>query len=297
MPAFNDFAARKIREAQTARICPLETVEDRSDDYPLDSIGSDWTRALYDGPFHLHRVPPDGPPAVSLVFVQSRDGNTGAENPADLGAGDSDKHLIYEGLSRVAADGVLAGATTANSPGVFFSVWHPQLVALRAALGLPRHPAQVIVTGRACIDVDTALVLNVPSVAAFVLATPHACAALDDGLKKRPWVEVVPIEGDGLGGALRRLRREHGLDRISAIGGRTTATSLLDDGLVQDLYLTTSSCAGGEPGTPFYVGRRPPTLLPVVTKRSTDPTAPLVFEHLLTLPSLRSSSTPRPSPA
>ena len=71
---------------------------------------------------------------MSLVFVQSRDGNTGANNPAELGGGPTDKYLIYEGLSRVAADGVMAGASTIGK-SVFFSITHPQLVALAARVG------------------------------------------------------------------------------------------------------------------------------------------------------------------
>jgi hypothetical protein len=47
-------------------------------------------------------------------------------------------HLIYEGLSRVAADAVLAGAADSDRQ-VLFSVWRPELVALRETLGLPRH--------------------------------------------------------------------------------------------------------------------------------------------------------------
>jgi hypothetical protein len=33
-------------------------------------------------------------------------------------------------------------------PKAFFSVWHPELVALRESLGLSRHPAQVVVSKR-----------------------------------------------------------------------------------------------------------------------------------------------------
>jgi hypothetical protein len=132
--AFLEFVERKTREAERALIPPLRTLEDLSGKRKLRSIGSPWTRARYDGDFHLVD-PPDRLPAVSLVFVQSRDGNTGAENPDELGGGPADKHLIYEGLSRVAADGVLAGAATAVGANVFFSVWHPQLVALSAVIG------------------------------------------------------------------------------------------------------------------------------------------------------------------
>ena len=88
----------------------LITIEDCHGDFPVTGIGNAWSREHYGGPFHLFAAPPDRP-AISLVFVQTRDGNTGAPNPEDLGGGPTDKHLIYEGLSRVAADAVLAGAT------------------------------------------------------------------------------------------------------------------------------------------------------------------------------------------
>jgi riboflavin biosynthesis pyrimidine reductase len=46
-----------------------------------------------------------------------------------------------------------------------------------------------------------------------------------------------------------------GIRTVSAVGGRRTATALLDERLVQDLYLTTSPTDGGEPDTPMYRGR------------------------------------------
>ena len=112
--AFRQFAERKTREAERALIHPLITVADRSAGRNLLAVGNAWTRRNYDGDFHLCRIPGESP-AVSLVFVQSREGNTAADNPEDLGGGAADKHLIYEGLSRVAADAVLAGAATATA--------------------------------------------------------------------------------------------------------------------------------------------------------------------------------------
>ena len=56
------------------------------------------------------------------------------------------------------------------------------------------------------------------------------------------------VTGDDLGLAFERLRLEEGIRRISAIGGRFTATQLVDAGLIQDIYLTTTSLEGGEPG-------------------------------------------------
>ena len=91
---------------------------------------------------------------------------------------------------------------------------------------------------------------------------------------------VIPIDEAGLRGPLSRLRHEFGIERISAVGGRMTATSLVDQGLVQDLYLTTSGQDGGEPDTPWYAGRKPPRLERVAAKRGGGPDTGLLFEHL-----------------
>ena len=48
--------------------------------------------------------------------------------------------------------------------------------------------------------------------------------------------------------------REMDITHVSAIGGRRIAAQLVDARLVQDVYLTTSPRAGGEPNTPMYPG-------------------------------------------
>ena len=130
---FEEVVDRKTREALAAMLpaAARPWKSERRQTSTRSAIA--WTRRLFDGDFYLSR-PPRDIPATGLVFVQSSDGNTGARNPASLGGGETDKHLIYEGLSRVAADGVLAGAETIRGSQVVFSVWRPELVALRAAL-------------------------------------------------------------------------------------------------------------------------------------------------------------------
>jgi riboflavin biosynthesis pyrimidine reductase len=73
-----------------------------------------------------------------------------------------------------------------------------------------------------------------------------------------------------------------GVERISAVGGRRLAAELIDAGLVQDIYLTTSPIIAGELGTPMY--SRPLDLRTVVRKRGTLHETGVVFEHSL-LPS------------
>jgi riboflavin biosynthesis pyrimidine reductase len=275
------FSDRKRREAECAALTPLTTIEDCATGAGWIGIGNSWSRQLYDGPFYIS---PDADlehaPLVSLVFVQSSDGNTGGDNPGALGGGPVDQHLIYEGLSRVAADAVMAGGKTAAGEEVFFSVWHPQLIALRAELGLARHPAQIVVTPSGRVDLERSLLYNVPDVPVYVLTSPDACTRLQHAAARRPNVELVPMSGTDLRPGLEYLRTACGIRRISAIGGRMTASALIDEALVQDLTLTTSVRSGGEPGTPFYVGKSAPSLNPIVRKRGTDPAYPIVVEQL-----------------
>lgn len=278
---FADFIDRKSRAAAAVELAPYTTELER----PLGgmrAIGSPWTRRLFDGPFY-ESPPPQRLPACHLVFVQSLDGNTGARNPQTLGGGETDKHLIYEGLTRVSADAVLAGASTVRGGSVVFSVWHPELVRLRHALGQPRHPVQIIATRRG-VPIDRELLYNIPALRLVLLTTPGGIAVMREALAERPWITPIVVDtGHTLIDGFEQLRAM-GVQRISAVGGRELATELIDAGLVQDLYLTTSPVTSGEPDTPMYP--RPLERRTVVRKRGTLHEAGVLFEHFL-LPSTR----------
>ena len=274
MNAFDDYVARKEAEAARAVISPFVTEIDQP---PADvtPIGNAWTRRMFDGPFHLSAAPSNDLPSTSLVFVQSRDGNTGAADPSSLGGGEADKHLIYEGLSRVAADAVLAGAETIRGGRLVLSVWHPELVALRASLRLPRHPVHIVATLRG-LDFRGRL-FDTPQLRVVVVTVGACTELMVTPVADRPWMTLLtmPTARD-LPYAFRQLR-DMGIARISCIGGRTIARQLIDAGLIQDLYLTTSAENGGEPGTPLYPGPLDGEL--VVRKRGTGPDEGVVFEH------------------
>src|SRR5437762_8043183 len=168
---FNQYCLSKEREARDAVLPPYRTVAlqlpFRGD---FRAIGNAWSRTLFDGDFYRTSCKEDIP-VTNLVFVESRDGNTGADDPSTLGGGQTDKHLIYEGLSRVDADAVLSGATTARSDELVLSVWHPQLVALRLERGRKRHPAQAIVCSRSAPHFETALMFQEPELPVFLVTT------------------------------------------------------------------------------------------------------------------------------
>ena len=253
---FDDYVRRKEASASSAHLSPYITTLDHSSSIPrLAALGNDWSQRLFGGPFFRSARPRrDDVPIVNLVFVQSRDGNTGAADPSALGGGDTDKHLIYEGLSRVDADAVLSGATTARESELVFSVWHPAMVALRRDLGLPRHPAQVVVTSGGVLPWDHSLMLQTPELRVFLIVPTRAVNQVARRACDRSWITIIDGgEPLSMTGALCALAA-HGVRTISAIGGRRTATSLLREGLVSDLYLTTAAIDGGEPHTPFHEG-------------------------------------------
>jgi 5-amino-6-(5-phosphoribosylamino)uracil reductase len=277
MTRLEAYAARRTREALAAAIEPLVTDVELGT-AALEAIGNAWTRQRFDGPFYLSPVRGDDLPASSLVFVQSRDGDTVADNPATLGGGEADKHLIYEGLSRAAADGVLSGAATIRGAELVLSIWHPELVALRASFGLPRHPMQIVATTHG-LQLDDRLMFNDPALSVAIITTPRGAAAMRSGLAARPWIApIVMTDEHDLPGAFRELRHR-GIRRLSCIGGRTIAGQLIDAGVIRDLYLTTSAKSAGEPNTPFY--SKVLAAETVVRKRGTGTDAGVVFEHLV----------------
>lgn len=285
---FEAFARKKAEEARRAEMPGYVTDVDHSYAFDVIEIGGPASRALFDGPFFMSQNDDPDLPLVNLVFVQSKPadgaafGNTGAKNPEDLGGGATDKHLIYEGLSRVAVDAVLVGDRTLRGSDVILSVWLPELVERRTTVfHQPRHPAQVLVTGAGTVDPDETLLFNAPSVPVYVLTTHHGAERLGPKVASRRHVTVVAT-GDGLNlrTGLGVLRDAFHIRSVSAVGGRTVATTLIEEGLVRDVYLTTSPIEGGEPNTPFYAGTRPLRPRLVLRKKGKGSEAGTTFEHL-----------------
>jgi riboflavin biosynthesis pyrimidine reductase len=269
---FAALEARRTRQSQTT-LAPVRTADDRSRSFLLRGVANPWSAAAFDGPF-FESLPGPGI-SLGVVFVRSREGNTATRNPAALGAGAVDEHVIYEGLSRVAADAVIAGAGTLH-PEAFFTVWRPELIGLRLALGLPRHPAQVVMSANGSVTPDELLIFNVPDVPVYVLTSLRGRERLSAALAARPWIEA--IVGPSLGAQFAALARA-GIRRACSVGGRRSVTALVDAGLVQDVYLTTTEVSGGEPDTPWYVGARPPQLRPALVKQWPGERGLVTFEH------------------
>lgn len=285
---FEAFIDKKTTAASTAQIPGYITVDVHTGEHQLGAIGNAWTTQRFDGRFYESWPSDPTLPAVNTVFVQSADGNTGSDDPMELGGGLTDKHLIYEGLSSVHADAILTGAATVAGEDTVMAVWHPELVSLRIGLGLPRFPAQVVATRSGNLDIESSLLYNVPALRVFILTDDAGAETLRPYTAPRPWIRVLSggPESDLVAG-LRTLRSTYGIARVSSIGGRNMATQLIDAGVVQDIYLTTSPLPGGEPDTPFYTGTHLPGSSVVVRKAGRDAETGVVFEHLRLADALR----------
>jgi riboflavin biosynthesis pyrimidine reductase len=144
-------------------------------------------------------------------------------------------------------------------------------------MGLPRHPIQIVATLRGM--AFDGLMFNVPDLRVILVTVPSCTDLMHAPIAARPWITpVVMRHSHDLRNAFRALRKL-GIERISCIGGRTIAGHLIDAGLIQDLYLTTSPKPGGEPNTPLYPRALKRRL--IVAKSGTGAETGVSFRHFL----------------
>ena len=277
---FAAYCLEKQSAAERTAFVPFETWAEDTGRVHLLPLGSPWTRTWFDGPFYRSAGPraPDLP-VVTLLHDWPATEPHGGNKPAP-GADDTVRHLIHEGLTRVDADAVLGGLGVVREPHFVGSVWHPELVALRQARGLSRHPLQVVVSESGRLPFDECLLFDEPSLRVVVVTATRSVEAVRERLGTRPWIRVIDAgQPLSLRLALRTLRAE-GVAVVSALGGRSVASTLLADGLVTDLYLTSVEESTQAHPRDFHDG--PPALhRRVLAKASPRGARHVRFEHLV----------------
>ena len=268
-PGFLDYCRLKEEAALTASLAGFTTIAEESGGADLLSFGNAWTRRLFDGDFH-RSAGPASPELPSVSLIVTEEGLLGTTVP----------HLLHEGLTRVDADAVLGGIGVPSTGNQICSVWHPELVKLRAERGLPRHPVQVLVTNSGDVPCDRCLLFHEPSLPVIVVTRSSLVATARARLRECPWVEVIGAgEPLDLRAALTQLR-DRGMAVVSAVGGRRIATSLLDAGLVTDLYVTVREPGSAASALSFYNG--PPLVRRrLLSKTGRGPEGAVRFEHLV----------------
>jgi riboflavin-specific deaminase-like protein len=177
-------------------------------------------------------LPRDDRPYLALNMVATVDGRA-ALNGSAVGIGSTaDKHLMRE--LRAEADVVLHGAGTVRADPLSARV-PPELVAHRQQRGLSPQPLGAIITRSG----------NLPrqhpyyeSKTVIYITSDHAVPV------DAPAVEVIRVEN--VSAAIADLGRR-GTRRILCEGGPTLNTALLQQGLVDEIFLTIApKLLGGE---------------------------------------------------
>jgi riboflavin biosynthesis pyrimidine reductase len=192
---------------------------------------------LFGGDFGLRRS------LLYANFVASADGVVALPVATESGAvisGHSEPDRFVMGLLRAFADAVLIGAGTFRAgagdrwwPEAAYPAAAEDFAELRARLGLDPHPDLVVVTASGNLDPTEPALCD-----AWVLTTAQGEARLRGKLPTGARIAVVDAEA-GCRTWLDLLHQQ-GFRSILNEGGPTVFGQLLDHGLVDELFLTTS---------------------------------------------------------
>jgi riboflavin biosynthesis pyrimidine reductase len=208
----------------------------------------------------------DRSPYVIGNFVSTLDGVVSLNLPEQAGGGEisgfnpHDRALM--GLLRAASDAVVVGAATLRaSPDHIWTAEyiHPSLAdryrALRATLGKPAPPLNVIVTARGEVDADLP-VFTSGEVPVLIVTTRAGARRLHD----RHLPQGVRVEVGGESDALtaheviETIGRVHQPDVILVEAGPRLMGDFLAEGRLDELFLTLAPQVAGRDGSPERPG-------------------------------------------
>jgi len=194
-------------------------------------------------------------PRVIANFVSTIDGvvaipELAGSNKLISDASESDRFVM--GLLRACADAVLIGSGTLLgsptglwTPGRAYPAAAESFAALRDGLGLPSGPERVVLTGTGAVPPSHPLFED----GALVLTTDTGVSRLRRALPGAS--AVISLGSSGLVDVHKALAalRARGHELILSEAGPRAFASLLDAGLVDELFLTVSPLVAGRGGT------------------------------------------------
>jgi riboflavin-specific deaminase-like protein len=171
-------------------------------------------------------------PYVLVNFIASADGRSAFQGRSG-GLGDDGDRAMFHGL-RERVDAVLVGTRTATVEGYGRILGRPERRKRRVAAGRAPEPLACLVSRSGQLPVDGPL-----------FAEPEArivlfCSEKPDLDGARAQIEVIELDQGQLTltTALRRMRSDYGVEMLLCEGGPTMFGSLLDEDLVDELFLT-----------------------------------------------------------
>lgn len=179
-------------------------------------------------------------PWLVTNFATTADGRATVDGRSRAIGDDGDMEVFRR--LRTQVDALLVGTRTLGVERYGRAVKRPELRAAREAIGLAPEPLFATVSRSGALPLEAPLFAE-PEATVVVFTTPEAlepdCAA------DVRMVRLDPAELT-LTSVLRLLRAEHGVRSLLCEGGPTLMGSLLDEGLVDELFLTLApQLAGG----------------------------------------------------
>jgi 5-amino-6-(5-phosphoribosylamino)uracil reductase len=217
---------------------------DRADGLSADDVA---------GSLRLGELAPPGRPYVVVNMAATADGRVAIGGRSGPVAGTADRELFHQ--LRTQADAVMAGAGTVRAER-YRRVVKDALRATREREGLAPVPLAVIVSGRLHLPDDLPILHNPDARVAIVTAVDETV----DGAQAEVTHLLQPATRE-LAPALHTLRTEHGVRSIVCEGGPHLNSSLLREGLVDELWLCVSPRIAGDTAAPATV-EGPPLAAP-----------------------------------
>ena len=208
------------------------------------------------------RPPPDRP-YLALNMVATADGRITIGGRSGPIGNDADRALFHE--LRAQVDAVMVGAGTARNERYGRLVRDPGRRERRRAAGLDPDPLAVVVSARLALDADLPLFQDPES---QVLVVTASDGEIEGAPARVEYLRVPAGPAPGtvpLAGALRELR-ERGVGTVLCEGGPVLNATLLEEGLVDELFLAVASKLAGGAGPGVVAGGEldPPVAMELV---------------------------------
>jgi 5-amino-6-(5-phosphoribosylamino)uracil reductase len=198
------------------------------------------------GGLRLGDLAPADRPYLVLNMAATADGRVSIGGRSAPVAGSADRELFHE--LRTQADAVMAGAGTARVERYRRITKTPELRAKREREGVAPDPLAVLVSGRLDLPADLPLLQDPDSRVLIVTAVDEEL----DGVRADVSYLLEPVTRE-LAPSLHTLRTEYGVRSILCEGGPHLNSSLLREGLVDELFLCVSPRVAGDPTQPASV--------------------------------------------
>jgi riboflavin-specific deaminase-like protein len=196
----------------------------------------------------------DDRPWVVTNFAVTVDGQATIEGRSGPIGSDTDTRVLQ--LLRTQVDAVMLGAGTMRTERYGRIVSDPELRGLRERVeGLAPDPLAVIVTGTFDLPWDAGLFESGFGRVLILTSSDEDPAETKTSVR----VERHPPEGVDLRGALETMRRDRGVRSLLCEGGPRLHANLVEQGLIDELFLTIAPKLAGGTGPTLLVGAPPVT--------------------------------------